>query len=289
MQAGEQTRARIPAETVRAGRRRGDSGGNVSMLGSLGAATVSRLRGVGYLAAMIAATLRLAVRRGTWRRTTRRALAEQIVEAGVRAMGVVMLLAVVVGPLVDVQARLWLAKFGEEEMIGPFLAVALGGELTPLLINLVLIGRSGASMTAELATMRLAGEVRVLDAQGLDPFATLVAPRILALLFSVIPLAMLFLAVAYPAGWVATALLADAPGTLPQHFAEVARQVPPRAPLAFVAKCLLPALVTGAVCCREAFTIDRVADVPRATTRAVVGSLAATFLLSAILSTLSYL
>jgi phospholipid/cholesterol/gamma-HCH transport system permease protein len=238
---------------------------------------------------MIAAALRLSVRRQTWRRTTRRALAEQIVEAGVRATGVVTVLAVIVGPLVDVQARLWLAEFGQPEMIGPFLAVALGGELTPLLINLVLIARSGASITAELATMRLAGEVRVLDAQGLDPFAYLVTPRLLALLLSAIPLAMLFLLVAYPAGWVATAILTDAPGTLFQHFTEVTRHVPPRAPLAFVAKCLLPALVTAAICCREGFTVNRVADVPRATTRAVVSSLVATFLLSAVLSTLNYL
>lgn len=259
------------------------------MLGSLGAATISRIRGIGSLAGIIAAALRLSVRRQTWRRTTRRALAEQIVEAGVRAIGVVMLLAVVVGPLVDVQSRLWLAKSGRPEMLGPFLAVALGGELAPLLINLVLIARSGASMTAELAAMRIAGEVRVLDAQGLDPFAYLITPRLLALLLSVTPLAILFLLVAYPAGWIATALLTDAPGTLFQHIAELARHVPPRAPLAFVAKCLLPALVTSAICCREAFTVDRISDVPRATTRAVVSSLAAAFLLSTVLSILSYL
>lgn len=259
------------------------------MLGSLGAATISRIRGVGNLAAMIAAALRLAARRRTWRRTTRRVLAEQIVEAGVRATGVVAPLAMLIGPVVEVQARLWLAKTGQADAIGPFLVVVLGGELTPLLVNLVLIARSGASMTAELATMRLSGEVRVLDAQGLDPFAYLVTPRILALVLSVIPLAMLFLFVAHLAGWVATALLVDAPDTFFQHFADVARHIPPSAPLAFVAKCLLPALVTGAVCCREAFLIDRVADVPRATTRAVVSSLAATVLLSAALSALSYL
>lgn len=258
-------------------------------LASIGSATISRLRGVGHVAAMIAAALRLTARRRTWRRTTRRALAEQIFEVGVRAIGVVTLLAVVVGTLVDVYARLWLAAIDRPEMIGPFLAVVLCSELTPLLVNLVLIARSGASMTAELATMRLAGEVRVLDAQGLDPFAYLVTPRLLALVLSAIPLAMLFLFVAQLAGWIATALLTDAPLTVYRHFAEVARHVPPGVPLAFVAKCVLPAPVTAAICCREAFTIDRVADVPRATTRAVVRSLAATLLLSAVLSMLSYL
>ena len=261
----------------------------MSTLRSIGVATTSRLRGVGYLAAMITAAFCLAVRRRTWRRTTRRALAEQIFEVGVRATGVVTLLAVVVGPLVDVYSRLWLASVGRPEMIGVFLAVVLCSELTPLLINLVLLARSGASMTAELGTMRLAGEVRVLEAQGLDPFAHLVTPRLLALVFSVIPLSMLFLFVSLLAGWVATAFLTDAPGTVYQHFSEVARHVPPAVPLAFVAKCVLPAPVIAAVCCREAFGIGRAADVPRATTRAVVSSFAATFLLSAGLSALSYL
>ncbi len=261
----------------------------MNLLDSIGAAVLARARSVTLVAAMIAAALRLALRRRTWDRTHRRAIAEQVFEIGVGAMGIVALLAVFAGLLVVLQARLWLARIGQAELVGSFLVIVLGGEIAPLVVNLVLIVRSGAPMTAELAAMRLAGHVDALEAQDVDPFERLVTPRIIAFGLSVLPLAAFFLLGAHLSGWAATALVADEPVTLFHHFTEVAQRVPPSAPLPFVLKCMAPALATAAVCCHEAFTVHRVDDMAGAARRGVVRSLIGLFVLSAVVSALVYI
>ena len=261
----------------------------LNRLGSLGASVLARARGVTLVVAMIAAASRNALRRRTWDRTHRRAIVDQVFEIGVGALGVVALLAVFAGLLVVLQARLWLARIGQAERVGPFLVEVLGAEITPLVVNLVLIVRSGAPMTAELAAMRLAGQVEALEAQGGDPFVRLVTPRILASGISVLPLAAFFLLGAHLSGWAATALMANEAVTLLQHFAQVAQRVPPSAPLSFALKCLAPALVTAAVCCHEAFTVHRVEDMAGAARRGVVRSLISLFVLSAVVSALDYM
>lgn len=156
-------------------------------------------RDAAQIFAVVATVLMAMVRPDTWRRTVRLALARQIFQCGVEAVGFTSVMAAIVGVLVVVQVQLWLVRVGQTALLGPVLVTVVIRELGPLLANLVVLVRSGTAMAAELGNMRIAGEVRVLDSQGLDPLLFLVLPRALGFTISVFCLAIIFILLRWPA------------------------------------------------------------------------------------------
>ena len=75
--------------------------------------------------------------------------------------------AVFVGITVVVQLVFWVGEAGQSQMLGPLLVAVVARELGPVLINLVVIVRSGSAMATELGVMKISGEVRALEAQGI--------------------------------------------------------------------------------------------------------------------------
>ena len=141
---------------------------------SVGSAVVERVRDLQYLLAVLAAVVALAVQPRHWPRTVRNVLARQILFTGVEAIGLVVAVAFVAGISLVLQAQVWLFKVGKKELVAPLLVVVVLRELAPVLANLVVIIRSASAVAAEMANMKLSGEVRLLDAQGLDPLVYLV-------------------------------------------------------------------------------------------------------------------
>ena len=158
-------------------------------------------RDAAQIFAVVATVLMAMVRPDTWRRTVRLALARQIFQCGVEAVGFTSVMAAIVGVLVVVQVQLWLVRVGQTALLGPVLVTVVIRELGPLLANLVVLARSGTAMAAELGNMRIAGEVRVLDSQGLDPLLFLVLPRALGFTISVFCLAIIFILFALASGY----------------------------------------------------------------------------------------
>jgi ABC-type transporter Mla maintaining outer membrane lipid asymmetry permease subunit MlaE len=74
-------------------------------------------------------------------------------------------------------------------------------ELGPVLINLVVIVRSGSAMTTELGVLKISGGVRALETQGSDPFLHLVMPRVLGTALSTFCLTIVFILVAFASGF----------------------------------------------------------------------------------------
>ncbi len=133
----------------------------------------------------------LSLRPSSWRRPVRGQLSRQILFTGVEAVWLVVVIAVLAGISVVVQAQVWLARFGQTELLGAILVTVIIRELGPLLVNFVVIGRSGTAICTELANMKVRQEVEVLDAQGVDPIIYLVLPRILGMIISVFSLTYL--------------------------------------------------------------------------------------------------
>ena len=73
-----------------------------------------------------------------------------------------------VGISIVVQMQVFLAKVGESALLGPVLVMVIVREAAPLLVNFIVIGRSGPAIAAELGNMKIAGQVHVLDAQGIE-------------------------------------------------------------------------------------------------------------------------
>src|SRR6185436_700999 len=125
-------------------------------------------------------------------RTVRKAFTNQVLFFGVESIRFISILAVLVGISVVVQLWIWTGRLGQSQKLGPLLVAVVARELGPLFANFVLIVRGGSAIATELGIMKAGGEVRVLDAQGLEPLLFLVMPRVLALAVSAFCLTVIF-------------------------------------------------------------------------------------------------
>jgi len=141
-----------------------------------------------------------------------------------------------------------------------------------------------------LGNMNVHGEVRVLDAQGLDPFTYLVIPRVLGVALSVFCLTIVFVVVSFISGYLSGLLLGAGSGRPGVFFSSVIGAISPSDVFNLLAKTWIPGLLTGAICCVEGLSISAaMTEVPQAATRAVVHSITALFITSALVSLLTYL
>ena len=120
------------------------------MLAGIGASARARWDELRHAAAVIGTALYTGFRPRYWNRQVRKAFARQIMSIGVEPIWFVGLLASFVGISVVVQLSSWIGEAGQSQLLGPVLVTVVARELGPVLINLVVIVRSGSAMTTEL-------------------------------------------------------------------------------------------------------------------------------------------
>lgn len=256
----------------------------------IGGTAVERFLNVVRMVAVVWAVLLAAFRRSTWPRTVRDVFARQILFTGFEAIRFVSLLAFVTGLSVVVQTQFWLKQVGQSQLLGPVLVMVIIREVGPLLVNFVVIGRSGTAVATELGYMNISGEVRVLDAQGLDPFIYLVVPRVLGMAISIFCLTVIFCLASFVSGYLSSLLVGANPGSPYLFVKSVFGALQPADVANLVLKTVVPGAMTGAICCTEGLGCSTaVTEVPQATTRALVRSGAALFVVSALVSLITYL
>ena len=101
---------------------------------------------------------------------------------GVRSVPVIMITGAFVGMTLAVQAYDQLAGMGLEEHLGVLINISVVKELGPVLAAVMLAGRIGGALTAELGTMNVTEQIDAIRSMGTDPIRYLVAPRLLACL-----------------------------------------------------------------------------------------------------------
>jgi phospholipid/cholesterol/gamma-HCH transport system permease protein len=261
----------------------------LKMLAGVGGFARAQWREVQYLAAVLATTVFLGAQPRRWQRTVRGVFARQVLLSGVESIRFILIVAVLVGISVVVQLDVWTEKLGQSQKLGPLLVVVVARELGPLFANFVLIVRGGSAIATELGLMRVGGEVRVLEAQGIEPLLFLVMPRVLAMAVSAFCLTVIFVLVAFASGYGFGAFIGQANADPAVFVNGVFKAVHPRDGLGFLVKCLLPALLTGVICSTEGLSVEGGAvEVPLAAKRALARSLAALFITSAAVSLLVY-
>src|SRR5437016_1442140 len=105
----------------------------MSVLDSIGAATIERLRRLHYLSAVMACALYYGFHPKTWRRSVRSVFIRQLLFTGAEATEFTSRIAVLVGVSAVVQAQVWLGKVGQSQYLGPILVAVIVRELGPLL------------------------------------------------------------------------------------------------------------------------------------------------------------
>jgi phospholipid/cholesterol/gamma-HCH transport system permease protein len=173
------TLALMPFAAAPLGEKRPERAGALERAGTLAASLGSAF--VGYLS-LCADTATFAVRELLQpRRLHWRAVTYEMAEMGSRALGVVALIAFLVGGTIALQSAAQLRQFGANVFIADLVGISITRELGPLMTAIVVAGRSGAAVAAELATMQVSEEIDALVTMGLNPVRLVVVPKVLAI------------------------------------------------------------------------------------------------------------
>ena len=200
-----------------------------------------------------------------------RLTAQQMEEVGVRSLPVVLITAIFTGAVLALQTYSGFKRFGAEGLVGTVVALSMTRELGPVLASIMVAGRVGSSMAAELGTMRVTEQIDALVTLATDPVRYLVVPRFLAAFF-MMPILVVFADfVGILGGYVVAVTIL---GTSSTTYINRTLQY-----LEFsdVSVGLLKAAVFGMIialvgCHMGFFTSGGAEGVGRATTRAVVGA-----------------
>jgi len=109
-----------------------------------------------------------------------RELMRQMVKVGVSSVPVVMLTALFTGMVMALQTFTVLRRFNAENFVGSLVGLSMVRELSAVLSGLIVAGRAGSAMGAELGTMRVTEQIDALEVMATDPVHYLVVPRVWA-------------------------------------------------------------------------------------------------------------
>ncbi|RMG50358.1 MAG: ABC transporter permease [Acidobacteria bacterium] len=194
---------------------------------------------------------------------------EQMDGIGVGSLIIIVLTGFFTGAVLTLQSGDTMASFGAKGLTGQLVATSLIRELGPVLTSLMIAGRVGSGIAAELGSMLVTDQIDAMRALGTDPVRKLVAPRLVALLVMVPALCMICIAVGIFGGWIVAQLLL---GVSPAQYFRSAEDAFKRNDLlGSVIKAIIFGLIIGVVGCRSGLrTRGGTVGVGRSTTQSVV-------------------
>lgn len=127
---------------------------------------------------------------------------------GVTSLGVIVVAAVFMGAVLGYQLYVSLHRFGADGLLGGSVGVSLFRELGPVMTAIMVTGRAGAAMAAEISSMRISEQIDALEVMAVDPIEYLVVPRLIAGVLMMPLLAVFFSVVGcVAASWIACGVM----------------------------------------------------------------------------------
>src|SRR5687767_4977295 len=193
----------------------------------------------------------------------------QLDTIGVGSLSIILLTGFFTGGVLTVQTFPTLAYWGQQGQTGRLVAVTLVRELGPVLTALMVTGRVGSAIAAELGSMTVSQQIDAMRALGTDPVKKLVAPRVIALLVALPLLTVLADVVGIGGGAFAATSLYGL--SINEFLTSVREGITADDIIGGVIKPLCFALIIGTIACYKGLHTDGgTVGVGRATTRAVV-------------------
>jgi phospholipid/cholesterol/gamma-HCH transport system permease protein len=217
------------------------------------------------------------------RRTRWKELAAQLQHVCIEAIPVVALVTLLIGMVLAYLFGMQADKYGAGIFVVDAVAIGTSRELAPILVAVIVAGRSGAAFTAQLGTMRLTEEIDALRTLALSPMQVLVIPRLIALVIS-LPLLVFVGDVAALAGamFVAQPVLDITPANF---IGRVHSQLPIQHVIVGLAKGSIFGLAIALIGCRAGMNVERDArSIGLSTTSTVVQCIVAVILLDAFIA-----
>jgi phospholipid/cholesterol/gamma-HCH transport system permease protein len=149
----------------------------------LGRGTVRAVEELGYHAALLAESLYWIVWGARRRQSVRFAdTVLEMMEVGIRALPIVAVLSLAIGVMLAIQGIHTLKTFGAESQVVVGIALSVTREFAPLIVAILVAGRSGSALAARIGTMQIGQEIDALRVIGVSPVRFLVAPALIAML-----------------------------------------------------------------------------------------------------------
>jgi len=212
---------------------------------------------------------------------------EQVALIGVRASGIVIFISFLVGLVLALNGAIQLRQFGAAIYIANMVAISMAREMGPLITAIVVSGRSGSAIAAEIGTMVVSEELDAMRTMALNPVRYLVVPRILALVLAMPLLTVLSNAAGIFGGYLIGVLALDLPSQ--GYITQTAQSLFISDVLSGLVKSIVFALIIGFVGVYRGLTVHGgPAGVGLATTASVVTSINLCIVATAIITAVLY-
>ncbi len=225
-------------------------------LSSIGRWTVSLARPIVKLSSMAVAVCWQSLRPLNWRRTLVQEFFRQCGLIGIGALSFILLSGLLIGLAMVVQFLYWLGLAGQSSLVGEIIVLVMIREIAPLLVALIIVGRSGSVNMVELAYARTSGQLRMLDAQGIDPFLFFIIPRSLATAISMFCLNVVFILTALLTGYLIGDFVDPSDTTLLEFLNEVLAAMGMGEYAIMVLKPLIMGLFISLITCASGLAVE---------------------------------
>jgi len=194
---------------------------------------------------------------------------------GAQSLPVIIFTGAFTGMVLALQGYYSLRQFASEGLLGSAVGLSLIRELAPVLTGLMVTGRAGSAMCAEMGIMRISEQIDALECMAIDPFRYLIAPKVLATIISMPILTLIFSVVGILGGYLVGVVTLG--GTAGAYFSSMEQSVVNADITMGLIKSLVFALLIVWICTGRGFFVQLIREagfgaqsVSRVTTQAVV-------------------
>lgn len=176
---------------------------------------------------------------------------EQVYFIGMKSVVVISLTGAFTGMVLGLQGYYTLVKFGAQGMLGAAVALSLIRELGPVLSAIMIIGRAGSAMAAEIGIMRISEQIDALETMDINPIRFLISPRLAAALISFPLLTALFDVIGIFGGYLTSSVLLGIDSAI--YFSKAQSSVLMKDITGGFYKSLAFAIVVVTICCFQGY------------------------------------
>lgn len=218
-----------------------------------------------------------------------RVVINQIRFTGTNAMFILGIISLSIGATTIIQAITFLPKFGQNDFIGNLLKMVIVREIGPLITAIIILTRSGSAIASELATQKLHREIEAIELMGINPLVLIVIPRLLGGIIAVSILIVYFDFIAFIGGFVIARLVLENPIPFSVFIDGIIHAMGVADILSTMLKSLVYGFVIPVTCAYYGWKANALFEIPIYTSKAVIRSLFAVFILNGITSAVFYL
>ncbi len=259
----------------------------LKVLAGIGHWTIATFRPLIVLSSITVAVFWQSCRPLNWRRTLVKEFLSQCYLVGIGSLPFIVLSGLLIGLAMVFQFLYWLSLVGKSSLVGEIIVMIMVREIAPLLVALIVIGRSGSVNMVEMGHMRTSGQLRTLDAQGIDTFLFLIVPRCLATAVSMFCLTIVFMLVALAIGFLVSSVVGSSDTTIVEFINKVLFAMGGGEYAIIALKPLIAGVLITLITCTTGLSVDgRTRQLAQALPLGFVKSVLAVFLVSGTLSVL---